>query len=82
VVESGDRAGLALEALEPLRARRHLGRQHLEGHVAAELGVGGAVDLAHPADADRGGDAVMGEAAADQGGGSVLWRRAARRDPT
>ena len=67
VVEGGQRLGLAPEALEPLRARGHLGGQHLERHVATELRVGGAVDLAHPAGADGGGDAVVGEGRADQG---------------
>ena len=31
-------------------------------------GVGRAIDLSHPAGADRGGDAVLGEATADHGG--------------
>ena len=34
------RLRLALEALEPFRVRSRFRRQHLEGHVAAELGVG------------------------------------------
>jgi hypothetical protein len=67
VVEGGERLRLALEALEPLRARGHLGRQHLEGHVAPELRVGRAVDLAHPAGAERRGDPVVGERLSDQG---------------
>jgi hypothetical protein len=46
--------------------RSHLRRQHLEGNVAAELRIGGAVHLAHPADADRSGDAVVGERPTDQ----------------
>ena len=66
MVESGERLRLAPEALEPLRARGHLGRQHLERDVAAELRVGGAVHLAHPAGAERGGDAVVGEGPADR----------------
>jgi len=37
---ASDDAGLALEALQPLRARGHLGGQDLEGHVAPELRVG------------------------------------------
>jgi hypothetical protein len=82
VVEGGEGLRLSPEAFQPLGARGHLRRQHLERHVAAELGVGGTVHLAHSAGADRGGDAVMGEAAVDQGGGSVRWRCAARRDPT
>ena len=53
--------GLALEAGQAIRLGRHLGGQHLERHVATELGVGGAVDLAHAAGADRGGDPVVCE---------------------
>src|SRR5439155_6421787 len=34
-------------------------RQDFDGHVAAELGVGGAVDFAHAAFAQLGGDAVV-----------------------
>jgi len=67
VVEGGQRLRLPPEALDPLRARGHLGGQHLKGHVAPEPGFGGAVHLAHPARADRGGDAVVGEGPADQG---------------
>ena len=65
VIEGGERLGLAPEALQPLRARGHRGGQHLERHVAPELRVGGAVHLAHSARADGGGDAVVGEGAAD-----------------
>ena len=65
VVEGRESLGLALEALQALRVRGHLGRQHLEGDLAPELRVGGAVDLPHPAGADRGGDAVVRERAAD-----------------
>ena len=67
VIERGERLRFTPEAFEPLRARRHLRRQQLERHVAPELRVGGAVDLAHPARTDRGGDAVVGQAATDQG---------------
>ena len=66
VVEGGQRPGLALESVEPLGIGRHLRRQHLEGHVAQELRVGGPVDLTHPARADGRGDPVVTEAAADQ----------------
>ena len=85
VVEGGEGLGLALEALEPLRVGGHLGRQHLEGHVAPELRVGRAVHLAHPAGADRGGDAVVGERcdrsgrASPSGGSSSLASRALKR---
>jgi rhamnogalacturonan endolyase len=42
-----------------------LGLEFLEGHVATELGVGCTVDLAHPTGANRGGDSVVCECAAD-----------------
>ena len=64
VIERGDGAGLALEPLQPLRARGHLGRQHFESDVAAEPRVPRAVDLAHPARADRRDDLVGAEAGA------------------
>jgi len=67
VVEGGQRLRLPLEPFETLGTRRHLAGQHLEGHVAAEPRVDGAVDLAPPAGADRGGDAVVRERLADQG---------------
>jgi len=68
VVERSERLRLAPETLDALTALRHLGGQDLERHVPAELRVGGAVDLAHPAGADRGGDAVVRESPADH-----LW---------
>jgi len=48
MVEGRDGAGFTPEALQPLRARSHLGWQHLEGNVAPELRVRRAVDLAIP----------------------------------
>jgi hypothetical protein len=66
VVERGEQLRLAPEAGEALRVAGHLGREHLDRHVARELRVGGAVDLAHPTRADRGGDTVVRERAADQ----------------
>jgi hypothetical protein len=80
VVEGRDRPRLPLEAFESLGTRRHLRRQHLEGDVAVELRVGGTVDLAHPARADRGGDPVVREGPSDQdprscgsAGRRLLW---------
>ena len=65
VIQRGQRFCLTLKPLEPLRVRGHLGGQHLEGHVPPKLGVVGAVDLAHAALAQLGGDLVVGEGAAD-----------------
>ena len=62
VVEDGDHVGvvqlggglrLALEAGQEAGVRAVLGAQHLDGHVAAELGVVGAVDGGHAALADQ-----------------------------
>ena len=68
VVERREELRLAPEAGEALGVLRELGGEHLEGHLAPELRVGGAVHLAHPAGADRGGDPVVGERLADQWG--------------
>ena len=67
VVERGEQPGLALEAGEPLGIGGEGLGQPLERHLAPELRVGGAVDLAHAARADRGGDPVVRESLADQG---------------
>ena len=49
---------LQLEAAQPLGVARDLGGQHLERHGAAQPGVARAVDLAHPARAERRDDFV------------------------
>src|SRR5207253_11418529 len=49
MVERGESPCLALEALEPPGGGRHLLRQHLDGDVAPELRVGGAIHLTHSA---------------------------------
>jgi hypothetical protein len=49
VVERGDCPGLALEALQPLRVRGHVGGKYLDRHLAPETRVPRPVDLAHPA---------------------------------
>ena len=66
VIERGEELGLALEAGEALGVGGEGLGEELERDVAAELRVGGALDLAHPAGADGGGDAVMRERLADQ----------------
>mgnify|MGYP000293648354 CR=1 FL=1 len=52
VRQSGEDAGLALEALQALGVLGEALGQHLQGDVAAELGVLGPPDLAHPPPAD------------------------------
>lgn len=40
----------------------------LDRHLSTELGVGGSIDLTHPAGAQPGSDSVVGERLADQVG--------------
>jgi hypothetical protein len=56
VVQRREHPGFALEAREALEVAREDGRQHLDGDVAAELEIMGAIDLAHSAFAKFGGD--------------------------
>ncbi len=57
---------LALEALQALTILRQPRRQHLDRHVALELGVPGAVDLTHAALAELAGDAVVRDGPTDE----------------
>ncbi len=58
VVEGAGEAGLLLEAAEAVGVLAVLGGEDLDGDVAVEAGVAGAVDLAHPAGPDRAPDLV------------------------
>ena len=60
MVEPRDRARLVLEALDQLFARRALGREHLDGDLAAERRLRREVDGRHAALADLAHDAVAG----------------------
>ena len=53
VVECGERFGFALEARDALWIEREGLRKNLDGDFASELGVAGAVHLAHAAGAER-----------------------------
>ena len=64
VVEGREDLCLALEAGEAVGVGGECLGQELESHVAAELRVGGAVNLAHPARAERRDDLVRAEAGA------------------
>jgi len=66
VVEGGQRLGLASEAGEAFRVGGEGSGEDLEGDVAAEPGVAGAVDLAHAAGAKEGDDVEGPERAADE----------------
>ena len=68
VIERGERAGLALGAHQAIGIRGEGFRQNLDGHVAPELRVARAVDLAHAAGAERTGDLVPAEASAGREG--------------
>ena len=57
--------GLALETREPLRVLGETVREHLEGHVAAELGVFRTPHLPHPALAQFRSHLVVRNIAAD-----------------
>jgi hypothetical protein len=66
VREGGEHLGLPSEARQPLRIVGERRRQYLDRHLAPEAGVLGAVDLAHAALTELGGDAEVGEMGADQ----------------
>ena len=53
--------GFALEAREAVRIKRHGRGQHLDGDLALEIRVGGAIHLAHAARAKGGKDHVRAE---------------------
>src|SRR6185503_6070569 len=62
MVQRRDRLRLALEARAQIGSMCELRRQDLDGDAAIEPGVAGAVDLAHPARAERPDDLVWTEA--------------------
>src|SRR5262249_58732064 len=62
--ERRDRSRFVLEAPGELRVARETLRQHLDRNLASEPGVPRAVDLAHPARAERAEDLVGTEAGA------------------
>ena len=68
-IEGGEDLGLTLESREAVGVAGDVGRQHLQRDVAAELGVAGAIDLAHSASAQLGEDFVVAEGLADHGRG-------------
>ena len=68
VVQRRQHAGFAFEAGHLVGAVQHLGRKQFEGHVAAQFGVDGAVDLAHAAGADLFLDLIVEEGLADHVG--------------
>jgi hypothetical protein len=64
MIQCGNSACLALEADPRVGIARDLGRKDLDRHGASEPRVARAIDFAHPALADLGGDFVGAEAGA------------------
>ena len=65
MVERGERARFAREAGAALWIRREVRRQHLDGHLATELAIASAIDLAHATGAERREDLVWSKLTAD-----------------
>src|ERR1043166_1941274 len=62
MVEQAEGAGLLLEARHDLlRAAPGDGREELDGHVAGQLRVAGAIDLSHASRADERDDLVAAD---------------------
>jgi hypothetical protein len=61
MVQRGEHFRFALKARESVVIRRQCRRQDLDRDLALQLRVGGAIDLSHPAFADRRGDFVDAE---------------------
>ncbi len=61
MIEGGEDLRLAREARQPGRIRGQGGRDQLDRNVASELGVGGAIHLAHGTLAEFGAEAVVGD---------------------
>lgn len=78
VVEGGDGAGLALEALQGFGTAAEALREDLDGHNAIEPGVAGPVDLAHAAGAGGGNNLVGPQARAGSKRHLVIIRLEAR----
>ena len=64
MIERGEHAGFALEAGQPIGVGDEQRRQDLDRHIASELCVARAVDVAHPAGAHQLHDLVRAEAIA------------------
>ena len=64
MIQRRERLGFALKAREALRVLGERIGQDFDRHLAAEAGVGGAIDLAHAPFTDLRGDFVDAEAGA------------------
>ena len=63
MIERRQELGFTVEAGDAIGVDGKGGGQHLDGDVAIQLRVARAIDLAHPARADRGNDRVRPEPA-------------------
>ena len=54
MVQRGEHAGLAVEPRQPIRVAFEPFGEDLDRHVAAEAGIAGSIDLAHPSLAEEG----------------------------
>ena len=66
-------ARFLLEPLQAFTIGRKRRRQDLDGHVAPQPGVAGAIDLAHPAGADKGGVPISYGPSRTPGERDMLW---------
>ena len=80
VVQAGEHLRFPLEPGEPVGVSGEGVRQDLQRDIAAELGVGGAIDLPHPAFTDQGGDVVMPQPRTDLEGHLCVYRVVRRSD--
>jgi len=58
MIERGDGAGFLLEAGAPAGIGRDVGGQNLDGHVASQSRIAGAVDFAHGSGSQTGDDFI------------------------
>ena len=68
MVERGQQLRFTLEASQPVWIEREGVRQDFQRDVAAQRGVVGAIDFAHPARTDEHGDLVDADASAESEG--------------
>ena len=64
MIQRRQRLGFALEARQPLGIVREGVGQDLDRDLPTQVGVGGAIHLAHAAHADLGSDLIRAEAGA------------------
>ena len=79
MIQRCQHARLALESTDPFWIRREGSRQHLDGHLAPELGVPRPVDLAHPTRAEQRLNLVGAELLSDERRADISFHRFRRR---